>query len=289
MGFAAVGTTLVVGAGGALKVVSEPADTPSPSSPTKDAAAAGSVSAEAGAVTRSRTAATADPETAGATIAPRPVGAASEEGAGAGMAQSTIPGVGQLMMSEIPLATRQVILVTGQDRTADTNTVTLWQRDGSGSGWTQVGFALTGRNGAGGWTLSHREGDRTTPIGVFSLTAAGGRLADPGTGLPYEYQPSFYRAGSGAEADPFADAFNYVVAIDYNRVPGHPPSDPTRPLGAAAGGDIWIHVDHASATSGCITVSEDAIEAILRWLSPANHPVIIMGDQATVATGIIAP
>jgi hypothetical protein len=79
------------------------------------------------------------------------------------------------------------------------------------------------------------------------------------------------------------------VAIDYNRVPGRPPSDPTRPLGLAAGGDIWIHVDHASATSGCITVSEDAIEALLRWLSPASHPMIIMGDRATVATGVTAP
>jgi L,D-peptidoglycan transpeptidase YkuD (ErfK/YbiS/YcfS/YnhG family) len=199
------------------------------------------------------------------------------------MIQHAIPGVGRWMMSQIPAATHQVVLVTGPDRSANRNTVTLWQRTDASAPWARFGVSFTGRNGADGWTTSHQEGDLHSPIGAFTLTAAGGKLADPGTAMPYEYQPHFYLAGDGDQDDPLTEAFNYVVAIDYNRVPGRPPSDPTRPLGAAAGGDIWIHVDHASATKACVSLPRDVMVALLRWLQPSSQPMILMGDAGSVA------
>ncbi|WP_313954602.1 L,D-transpeptidase family protein [Frankia sp. EI5c] len=198
------------------------------------------------------------------------------------MTRGAIPGVGDLMMSRIPAATRQVIVVTAADRSATVNRVVLWQRAGEDDPWTPFGAEISGRNGANGWTDDHVEGDLRSPIGVYSLTAAGGRYADPGTALPYEYRPSFYQAGSYA-GDPMGEAFNYVVAIDYNRLPGHPPSDPTRPMGKAAGGDIWLHVDHNTPTRGCVSLPQPSMEAVLHWLTPSSHPMIIMGDQASVA------
>ncbi|MBL7522216.1 L,D-transpeptidase family protein, partial [Frankia sp. CNm7] len=186
-------------------------------------------------------------------------------------------------LAQLPADTRQVMLVSGPDRDATTNTVTLWERADEASGWAGRGLPLAGRNGENGWTLDHREGDLRSPVGVFSLTAAGGRLPDPGTALPYEHRPSYFVAGSGRANDPMSAAFNYLVAIDYNRVPGSPPSDEARPLGQRAGGDIWLHIDHQSPTRGCIALPQDSLVAILRWLDPGSHPMIIMGDAATLA------
>jgi L,D-peptidoglycan transpeptidase YkuD (ErfK/YbiS/YcfS/YnhG family) len=187
------------------------------------------------------------------------------------------------MMAKILQAARQVIVVSAVDRDANTNNVTLWERADQDAAWAPYGAPITGRNGVNGWTTEHEEGDLRSPIGVFSLTAAGGKLPDPGTGLPYEYRPSFYKT-AGPRGEPMANAFNYVVAIDYNRLSGYPPSDPTRPLGDEVGGDIWLHVDHLSPTRACVAVDQDALVSILRWLSPAGHPMIVMGDTATLAT-----
>ncbi|ABD10319.1 hypothetical protein Francci3_0935 [Frankia casuarinae] len=218
----------------------------------------------------------------------RVAGTGADGRAGPASDLTAIPGVGPVMMTKIPQAARQVIVVSGIDRNANTNNVTLWERADPGSAWKTYGAPLIGRNGADGWTYDHREGDLRSPIGVFSLTAAGGKLADPGTGLPYEYRPSFYRA-TGPRGEPMPDAFNYVVAIDYNRLPGYPPSDPTRPLGPQIGGDIWLHVDHRSPTRGCIAVEQDALVAILRWLTPMAHPMIVMGDVADLGADNVRP
>ncbi|WP_018638144.1 L,D-transpeptidase family protein [Parafrankia elaeagni] len=269
IGLAAVGATLAVGVAGALHVTGSGQD------PEMSATAARSQSPPA-------TSPPTDPSAAGsAARAARGVPDPKEEGAVGEMAVGAIPGVGDLMMSRIPAATRQVIVVTGADASATVNRVVRWQRAAADAPWTAVGAEIAGRNGANGWTHAHVEGDRSSPVGVFSLTAAGGRHPDPGTALPYEFRPSFYQAGSHA-GDPMAEAFNYVVAIDYNRLPGHPPSDPTRPLGAGAGGDIWLHVDHNTPTRGCISLPQASMEAVLHWLTPSSQPMIIMGDRASI-------
>jgi L,D-peptidoglycan transpeptidase YkuD (ErfK/YbiS/YcfS/YnhG family) len=271
VGVAAVGVTLVVGTAGALQLTSPSGD--------QDA------SQPASAVSSPGLHPTPGPRAAnlGEPVRPnRIAGTGSDEGASPAAERAAIPGVGAAMMAKIPQASRQVIVVSAVDRKADTNNVTLWERADPDAAWEPFGAPITGRNGAQGWTTAHVEGDLRTPIGVFSLTAAGGKLPDPGTGLPYEYRPSFYRTG-GAGGASMADAFNYVVAIDYNRLPGHPPSDPTRPLGEQAGGDIWLHVDHKSATRACVAVEQDALMSILRWLTPSSQPMIVMGDAGTLA------
>ncbi|GHJ99085.1 hypothetical protein SY2F82_08830 [Streptomyces sp. Y2F8-2] len=54
---------------------------------------------------------------------------------------------------------------------------------------------------------------------------------------------------------------------------------PTRPLGRPKGGDIWLHMDHGSGTSACVSVSESAMRYLLRTLDPRQHPVVVMGDR----------
>ncbi|WP_224284692.1 L,D-transpeptidase family protein, partial [Streptomyces sp. LS1784] len=194
---------------------------------------------------------------------------------------AAIPGLGAAFTAKIPAGTTQVVVASGQDKNTDKNTVTLWTRTPEGR-WL-AGETWQGHNGKNGWTTDHNEGDLRSPIGVFSLTDAGGRKADPGSKLPYDKDPSFVVSGTGFFGDQLAGSFDYVVAIDYNRVPGNSPLDPRRPMGSKKGGGIWLHVDHDGPTHGCVSIPEDKMAQLIRTLDPAAHPVIVMGDAAALA------
>nr|BFD91846.1 hypothetical protein KitaXyl93_32060 [Kitasatospora sp. Xyl93] len=194
---------------------------------------------------------------------------------------AAIPGLGAAFTAKIPAATTQVVVASGQDKNTDKNSVTLWTRTPEGR-WL-AGETWQGHNGKNGWTTDHNEGDLRSPIGVFELTDAGGRKADPGSRLPYDKDPSFVVSGTGFFGDQLAGSFDYVVAINYNRVAGNSPLDPRRPMGAKKGGGIWLHVDHDGPTHGCVSIPEDKMAQLIRTLDPAAHPVIVMGDAAALA------
>ncbi|MFD7829719.1 L,D-transpeptidase family protein [Kitasatospora sp. NPDC059803] len=194
---------------------------------------------------------------------------------------AAIPGLGADFVAKIPTETTQVVLASGQDKNGNKNTVTLWTRTPEGR-WL-AGETWQGHNGNNGWTTDHNEGDLRSPIGVFALSDAGGRKADPGSKLPYDKDPSFVVSGTGFFGDQLAGSFDYVVAINYNRVPGNSPLDPRRPMGAKKGGGIWIHVDHDGPTHGCVSIPEDKMAELIRTLDPAAHPVIVMGDAASLS------
>lgn len=85
-------------------------------------------------------------------------------------------------------------------------------------------------------------------------------------------------SGEGFEGETLEGSFDYVVAVDYNRVPGASPLDPVRPLGQERGGGIWIHVDHGGPTQGCISLPENRMRELLRILDPEKKPVVVIGD-----------
>ena len=66
-------------------------------------------------------------------------------------------------------------------------------------------------------------------------------------------------------------AYRYGVVIAYNtaRTPGR-------------GSAIFMHVAHTGATSGCASLPESELLAVLRWLDPRDAPRIIMGPLAAV-------
>ncbi|MFF4903179.1 L,D-transpeptidase family protein [Streptomyces sp. NPDC001068] len=190
-----------------------------------------------------------------------------------------LPGLGPKTLAQVPADARQVLLVTGADRTSASSKAVLWQRvDG---GW-RPGAVWAAHNGYRGWTDEHYAGDLHSPIGVFGLTDAGGRLADPGTKLPYHHSGAFSVSGAGFEGEPLSGAFDYVLAINYNRQPGTSPMDGTHPLGANRGGGIWIHVDHGGPTHACVSLSKPHMRQLLRALEPADRPVVVMGDAASL-------
>ena len=221
----------------------------------------------------------ASPQSSAAAHTGAPAADRSESRADGSLA--AIPGLGAAFLARIPATTNQVVLASGKGRDANETTVTVWSRTPDGR-WL-AGEAWAGHNAYKGWTTDHNEGDLRSPIGVFTLTDAGGRDADPGSRLPYDKDSNFVVSGKGFAGEPLAGSFDYVVAINYNRVPGNSPLDGRRPDGGSKGGGIWIHVDHGGPTHGCVSVPEDKMAALIRLLDPAANPVIVMGDAATLA------
>ncbi|GGP70459.1 L,D-transpeptidase family protein [Streptomyces melanogenes] len=193
-----------------------------------------------------------------------------------------IAGLGSTTRAGIPAASTQALVVTGEGPDASRSTAVLYTRDPV-KGWQPADGPWPARNAARGWTPEHHQGDLRSPVGVFGLTDAGGRLADPGTRLPYDQGSAFTAGGTGVEGEPLAGSFDYVVAVNYNRKPGTTPLDWTRPLGAGRGGGIWLHVDHGGPTHGCVALPKERMRQLLRTLDPARTPVVVMGDAAALA------
>ncbi|MFR9797870.1 L,D-transpeptidase family protein [Streptomyces sp. MS06] len=191
-----------------------------------------------------------------------------------------VPGVGDRLRKRIPDDSGQVVAVYGDGRDSANATLVLYTRSASGGAWKRA-RSWPAHNGTKGWTPDHHEGDKRTPVGVYTLTDAGGVLKDPGSKLPYTRSAAFAAPRSWGRA--YWHDFDYVIAIDYNRVKHTPPNDPTRPQGRSKGGSIWIHMDHGRGTSACVSVSKSAMEYLLRTLDPARHPVVVMGDRADLA------
>ena len=212
----------------------------------------------------------AKPSTTSAQLAPKPA---------PGFAQ--LPGLGASFRAKVPASAGQVLLARGRAANANTVTVVLYTRTAAGT-WLP-GASWSGHNALDGWTADHHDGDLHSPIGVYSLTDAGGLYANPGTKLPYLRSSEFQDLSTGFEGESLADAFNYVIAINYNHVPGTSPLSPERPMGADKGGGIWVHVDHGGPTHGCISIPQADMVALLKALDPAKHPVIVMGDAASLA------
>ncbi|KUN82257.1 L,D-transpeptidase family protein [Streptomyces griseoruber] len=191
-----------------------------------------------------------------------------------------LPGLGPKTLAEVPSETRQAVVVTGRGENSPLSTVVLYER--TEAGW-EAGAHWPAHNARDGWSDHHMAGDLRSPIGVYGLTDAGGLLPDPGSRLPYDRSGGFTVSGTGFEGEPLAGSFDYVIAIDYNRTPGTSPLDWTRPLGSARGGGIWLHVDHGGPTHGCVSLRKDRMKELLRALDPDLHPVVVMGDAASLS------
>ncbi|MFB7667988.1 hypothetical protein ACFC1R_29385 [Kitasatospora sp. NPDC056138] len=195
---------------------------------------------------------------------------------------TTITGLGPKTLAQLPAVSRQAVVATGDAADSALTSVRLWTADAAGH-WTPAGGPWPGHNGRDGWTEQHHVGDLHSPIGVFTLTDAGGRLPNPGTALPYDRSDSFVIDGDGFEGEPLDGSFDYVVAIDYNRVPGRSPLDTSQPMGRSRGGGVWLHVDHGGPTHACVSLAQSDLVTLLKALDPAAHPVIVMGPRDHLA------
>jgi L,D-peptidoglycan transpeptidase YkuD (ErfK/YbiS/YcfS/YnhG family) len=188
----------------------------------------------------------------------------------------------------------QVIAVSASSYGQTAATFTAYQRDGAG--WHQVfgpwqadvgyaGFAPPGQK---------REGDGRTPSGSFGFGFFFGVLGNPGVQFPYRLvtghnmvwdddpaSPLYNQwvdttmsgAGVAPEAMDQTPAYDYGAVIDYNTTPNVP----------GDGSAIFLHVSGGGPTAGCVSLPTEELLSVLRWLSPAAQPRIIMGTAATIS------
>ncbi|MCS0606174.1 hypothetical protein NX794_33925 [Streptomyces sp. LP11] len=185
-----------------------------------------------------------------------------------------IPGLGPRRSAAISERCGQAVVVTGRGPDSPLCTVVLHQR--TSDGW-QAGPAWPAHNALHGWSGHHLLDDLRSPLGVYTLSDAGGLLPDPGSRLPYHRSRGFHSPGTGFKGEPLEGSFDYVIAIDYNRKPGTSPLDWTRPLGPGRGGGVWLHVDHGGPTHACVSVAKAHMKELLHTLDPDRHPVVVMG------------
>jgi L,D-peptidoglycan transpeptidase YkuD (ErfK/YbiS/YcfS/YnhG family) len=184
----------------------------------------------------------------------------------------------------------QVVTVTAPSTGSTTATLQAWSK--SGSGWRKVGPAVPAFVGSNGMSTHTHEGLSATPMGSFTLTQAFGANSDPGTDLPYfktswaDYWMSspgkYYNTHQHCSSCGYDNGvnehlvtetpyYNYAVVIDYNtaNAPGG--------VRQGAGSAFFLHVEHNGATAGCVSIPQDQLVRIMRWLDPAAHPRILIG------------
>lgn len=190
---------------------------------------------------------------------------------------TAIPGVGPTTWAKVPSTTTQLIVAISESRGSDENTFARWEK--TAGCWVQVS-SWWSLNGFRGWHERPWTGSLRSPIGVFSLTDAGGRLRNPGTSMRYHYGPQRYERGGYKISYP-VQLYNYVIAINYNRRIGKPPRNTNQPS-RTTGSGYWIHQRGLGSTRGCVSLTKSQLVTTLQWLKPTARPRIIMGPSQSI-------
>jgi L,D-peptidoglycan transpeptidase YkuD (ErfK/YbiS/YcfS/YnhG family) len=189
---------------------------------------------------------------------------------------------------------RQLITVEAPSAASTVAAVELWQR--IGSCWQAVAGPWPGFIGYSGFSGHKREGDGTTPTGVYGIgPVMYGNAANPGVRYSYhslvcgdwwdenpgspEYN-TFQHVPCGQ--NPFGGdsealwtetaAYPSFAVVDYN-------TDPVIP---GAGSAIFLHASTGGPTAGCVSVPLGDLDQLLRWLNPTDSPAIVMGPSGEI-------
>jgi L,D-peptidoglycan transpeptidase YkuD (ErfK/YbiS/YcfS/YnhG family) len=190
----------------------------------------------------------------------------------------------------------QLITVEAPGTASTVASVELWQRDGSC--WEAVAGPWSGFVGYNGFSGHKREGDGTTPTGIYGIgPVMYGNAANPGVRYAYhllvcgdwwdenpasaEYN-TFQHVSCGQ--NPFGGdsealwtetaPYPSFAVVDYN----------TDPVVPGAGSAIFLHASTGGPTAGCVSVPLGDLDQLLRWLNPADSPAIVMGPSGEISS-----
>jgi L,D-peptidoglycan transpeptidase YkuD (ErfK/YbiS/YcfS/YnhG family) len=177
--------------------------------------------------------------------------------------------------------------------------------------WVAKFPAMAARVGYAGWAQASArvQGTGTTPWGTFGITDAFGLKANPGTKLPYRLadaddywvgdnkdaktynmvQPSpaakrTWRTGESEKLSGYPTQYEYAAVIDFNRpAPASITWNATlgenvtsKPANVKLGSAIFLHINGAGDTAGCVSLARADLLSVLTWLDPAQKPRIVM-------------
>jgi L,D-peptidoglycan transpeptidase YkuD (ErfK/YbiS/YcfS/YnhG family) len=163
--------------------------------------------------------------------------------------------------------------------------------------WVAVAGPWNARVGWNGLAERRREGDGTTPAGVFSLgPVMYGNAPDPG--VRYRYRR--LRCGDWWNEDPASPTYNTFQHVPCGTRPPFRTTTPglwqerrayrhfavieynMRPVVPGRGSGIFLHAQTGRSTNGCVSLPVERLTAILRWLDPSERPRIAIGTRASL-------
>jgi L,D-peptidoglycan transpeptidase YkuD (ErfK/YbiS/YcfS/YnhG family) len=162
--------------------------------------------------------------------------------------------------------------------------------------------------GAGDFVNVRHFGDHATPTGVFDIgLRMYGNEPNPG-GLHYAYHQLV--CGDWWNEDPYSPDYNQFAHVPCGVTPSFASwsealwtetraypyfavletnNDPTITGPNAPGAGIFLHHWMDAPTEGCVALPLADLLDVLRWLNPAQHPVIEIGTTAEVRDAVDHP
>jgi L,D-peptidoglycan transpeptidase YkuD (ErfK/YbiS/YcfS/YnhG family) len=193
---------------------------------------------------------------------------------------------------ETPATARQLVTVEAKAMRTTYAELRTWRKvDGC---WVAAAGPYTARLGKNGLSSNRREGDGTTPTGLYRIgsTMYGN---EPNPGVRFRYRR--VRCGDWWDEDPRSPTYNtfqhvrcgttppfagssegmwqqprpypFLAVIEYNM----------RPVVPGKGSGIFLHAQTGGPTIGCISLRKAELRAVLRWLRPGDAPVIGIGTR----------
>ena len=191
----------------------------------------------------------------------------------------------------------QLITVEADSFQTSVAEVSLWQRDGSC--WEQAGGPWTGLIGENGFSNHHREGDGTTPTGIYRIgPVVYGNAPNPG----FRRRTTVSCVGIGGTKTPLRPATTPSstcrAALRHRSAGTARLCGPRRPTTRAlrlssttlirwcltAGSAIFVHADTGTATTGCVSIPLSELDVFLRWLDLSRLPTIAMAPASELAS-----
>jgi L,D-peptidoglycan transpeptidase YkuD (ErfK/YbiS/YcfS/YnhG family) len=220
-----------------------------------------------------------------------------------GSAQAA-PGV-DTGLPAVPRTSRQLIVVTAPRASATAGTLTAEARPAPGARWRRVRGPWPAELGRHGLSAHRREGDGTTPLGIFAIAPTLYGNAPRPQGLRERYRR--LSCGDWWDEDPASARYNRFVVVPCGVTPGFAAGSealwtetvaypylaviefnahPTRRGRHAPGSGIFLHNWTDTPTAGCVAVHRSRLVSLLRWLAPSRHPVIAI---AVARRGSVPP
>ncbi|MGZ4424524.1 MAG: L,D-transpeptidase family protein [Gaiellaceae bacterium] len=188
-------------------------------------------------------------------------------------------------------ASRQLITVRAATARSTYATTRTSARGDDGC-WLPVSGPDTARVGRNGVRVNRREGDGSTPAGLFPIgRPMYGNSPNPGVAFRYVR----LRCGDWWVEDSKSPAYNTFQRVGCGRRPPFKVTTPDmstsppacahlavveysmHPVVPGRGSGIFLHVQIGKATSSCISLRRPALLRVLRWLDPDSRPEISIG------------
>ena len=182
--------------------------------------------------------------------------------------------------------------------TPQSNTATLVPLEKKGRKWVAVSAPISAGIGRNGFAAPgfKREGDGQSPTGLFRLGQLFSYDKEVNTRMPYMQtnaddkwiddpaSPDYNRyirgetkAASYENLKISSDEYKRCMVIEYNMNPA------VKGLGSA----IFLHLsfnDAPNPSSGCVVVTLQNMEQLLKWMKPELKPSILMGNEKVLSS-----